>query len=522
MKRFSVFAAGILLLLTLTGCFEKDFESDALVLRGAKTLDFSAGETKTVTAELPQLEDIRLTAISRDPALDAEISDDSTLTLRCDTPGSYILTLRLEAKGYRTKEKRYPVEVTPQTMRVTAAWQGGDSVNLSKELTLVEGEEAVLVLSGPPEDAVYSIESAEASVLDAELQADGIRLAAVAPGETALQIEITRAGYEPFSAALQVTVSPKPQPTALLELSAQSVTGSTQETLRVTCLAFQSGGRLLAAVNDPAVSATVDGNIIRIASTKEGRFEVTVSCEAEGHQPAVQKVQATFTAPPDPPVPMRLPASVTVALGQNTAVEIADLPAGATLSLSGGNQNIAFENRNGVLVIEGKAVGSAGITVTASCAGYTDSRATVSVTVGGVSYSASSRYNSDVKEIIKLVNETRAGYDLPALTYLPELDGACQLRARESSELWDHNRPDGRGWQTVLTDMGYAYYAAGENLLAANVLDADKAVEAWMDSPGHRDNLLRKDFTGLCVGIVQGGDGDYYYAQIFITKGTTP
>ncbi len=519
MKRFSVLAASILLLLTLTGCFEKDFESDALVLRGAKTLDFSAGETKTVTAELPQLEGIRLTAISPDPALDAEISDARTLTLHCDTPGSYILTLRLEAKGYRTKEKRYPVEVTPQPMRITAAIEGGDPFELAEGLTLGMGEEAVLVLSGAPANAMYNIENTEASVLDAAHQANGIRLAALAPGEAALQIEITHAGYEPFSATLPVTVLP--QPTALLELSAQSVTGSTQETLRVTCPAFQNGGRLLAAADDPAVSATVDGNIIRIASTKEGRFEVTVSCEAEGHQTAVQTVQATFTAPPAPPVPMRLPASVTVALGQTTAVEIADLPEGAALALSGGNRNIAFENRDGVLLIEGKAIGSASITATASCAGYTDSRATISVTVGGVSYSASSRYSSYAKEIIALVNETRAGHDLPALTYLPELDGACQVRARESSELWDHNRPDGRGWQTVLTDMGYAYYAAGENLLAANVLDAAKAVEAWMDSPGHRDNLLRKDFTGICVGIVQDGDGDYYYAQIFITKGTT-
>lgn len=517
MKRLSVFAVGMLLLFTLTGCLEKDFEPNAIVLRGAKSLNFSAGEAKSLTAELPQIEGLRLTAISRDPALDAEISDGNTLTLACDTPGSYILTLRLEAKGYRTKETRYPVEVAPRPMRITAALQGFDQINFSAGLTLDMGQEAVLVLSGAPEGAVCDLQNAEASVLDARQQADGIRLIAVAPGETALEIEITHAGYEPFSATLPVKVAQ--QPLAILELASQSVTGTTQDTLKVTCLGFQPGGRLLAKADDPAVSAVVEGNIIRIASTKEGSFPVVVSCEAEGHQTATQTIQATFTKPADPPVPLKLPATVSVALGQTTSVALSDLPEGTTLSLSGGNRNIAFENREGALVIEGKAIGQANITVTASCAGYSDSKATIAVTVGGVSYSVSTRYNSYAQEIVALINEERESRELSTLTYLPELEGACQQRAKEAAEVWDHVRPDGRGWQTVLTDMPYAYRAAGENLLDANVLNADKAVEAWMDSPGHRENILRSDFTGICVGIVQGGDGDYYYAQIFITKG---
>lgn len=219
-----------------------------------------------------------------------------------------------------------------------------------------------------------------------------------------------------------------------------------------------------------------------------------------------------------PPVPLTLPASVSVALGQTKEVGVSGLPNGATLSFSGGNSNIAFENRSGVLAIEGKTVGSASITVTASCPGYADSRVTLAVTVSGVSYNASSKYNSYVKEIVALVNEERASHGFSSLAYLPELEGACQVRAKEASAVWDHTRPDGRSWKTVLTDMGYSYHAAGENLLGANVLNAESAVEAWMDSPGHRENILRADFTGVCIGIVQGSDGDYYYAQLFITK----
>lgn len=511
MKRWSILVVGLLLLFMLTGCFEKEFEGNAIVLRGAKTLNFPVGETKTVTAELPSVEGVRLTAISSGPALDAEISGASTLTLSCDTAGSYILTLRLEAKGYRAKETRYPVEVTTKPMQITVL-QDGNALDPAQGLILGMGDEKVLALSGAPENAVYSIQSTEPAVLGAQPQEDGVKLTALSPGEATVQIEITCTGYTPFSVALPIKVE---QPTALLELAAQSVSGTTQDTLKVTCLALQSGGRLLAKAVDPAVSTVVDGNTIRIASTKAGSFTVDVSCEAEGHHTATQTIQATFTIPP---VPLSLPASVSVALGQTKEVTVANLPVGATLSLSGGNRNIAFENRSGVLVIEGKAVGSASVTITASCAGYADSRMTLPVTVSGVSYSVSNRYNSYVKEIVALVNEERASRGLSSLTYLPELEGACQLRAKEASVVWDHVRPDGRGWQTVLADMGYAYHAAGENLLGANVLDAAKAVDAWMDSPGHRENILRADFTGIGVGIVQGSDGDYYYAQTFITK----
>ena len=511
MKRLSVAAVITALLLTLTGCFEKDFES-SVVLRGAKNLNFSAGDTKTVTAELPAVEGVRLTAISRDPALDVEITADNTLTLSCDTAGAYVLTLRIEAKGYRTKETRYPVEVTIQPMQITVALQDSNASDLTQGFTLGMGDETMLLLSGAPDAAEYSIQNTVQTVVEARQQEDGIKLTALSSGETVLQIEVICAGYEPFSVTLPVKVD---KPLAQLELAVQSVSGSTQDKLKVTCLAFEPGGRLLAKAADPAVSAVVEGNIIRIASTKAGSFTVTVSCEAEGYHTATQTVQADFTMPP---VPLSLPASLLVTLGQTKEVTVAGLPEDATLSLSGGNSNIAFENRSGVLAVEGRAVGSASITVTASCAGYADSRAVLPVTVSGVEYSVSTRYNSYVREIVALVNEERAALGLSPLGYLPELEGACQLRAKEAAVVWDHTRPDGRSWKTVLTDMGYTYYTAGENLLGTNVLDAEKAVEAWMNSPGHRENIVRAEFTGICIGIVQGGDGDYYYAQLFITK----
>lgn len=512
MKRLSKVVSVIVLLFVLSGCFEKDFDSNAIVLRGAKDLNFSAGESKAVTAELPQIEGLKLTAICRDPALEAQISEDNTLMLSCGTAGDYILTLRLEAKGYRTKETRYPVSVTTQPMNITAVWEDGKELGLTELLTLCIGDEKTLVFSGAPENAEYNIQSADPTIAAVEQESNGIKLTAIAPGKTTLQLDITSAGYEPFSVEFPVEVD---KLAALLDLAKQSVSGTTLDTLKVTCLAFQPGGHLIASSNDPAVSAKVEANIIQISSTKAGDFSVTVSCEAEGFHTATQTIKATFTMPQ---VPLSLPSSISLALGQTKDVTVTGLPNGAAIFASINNKNIAVQNSNAVLSIEGKAVGTANITLTASCAGYADSRVTLPVTVNATSYSSSSKYAEYVKEIIDLVNEERTSRGLSALTYLPDLDGACQVRAKEASIVWDHTRPDGRSWETVLKDMGYAYHAAGENLLDANVLNASSAVEAWMDSPGHRENILRPNFTGVCVGIVQEADGDYYYAQLFITK----
>ncbi len=512
MKRLLMVVVSVLLLSMLSGCFEKEFDSNAIVLRGAKDLNFAAGETKAVTAELPQIENVELTAISRDPLLTAELSDGNTLTLSSNTPGDYIITLRLEAKGYRIKEVRYPVSVSAQPMHITPALQDGDVLDPARGLTLNIGDACVLVLSGAPENAVFSIQNSDPSVIATEQQPDGIKLSVVAPGEATLAIDAACEGYQPFSVQVPITVD---KTSALLDLAAENVSGTTQDTLKVACLAFQPGGHLLAAADDPAVSVVVDANMIQISATKAGSFPVTVSCEAEGYHTATRTVNATFTLPP---IPLSLPPSISLTLGQTKEVEIAGLPSGGQLSLSASNSNLTAQIDNGMLKIEGKAAGSANVTITASCAGYADSRVTLPVTINGISYSSSSRYSSYVKEIVELVNEERTSRGLSALRYLPELEGACQTRAKEASVVWDHTRPDGRSWKTVLSDMGYSYYAAGENLLDANVLDAASAVEAWMGSEGHRENILRPEFTGICVGIVQGSDGDYYYAQLFITK----
>ena len=106
------------------------------------------------------------------------------------------------------------------------------------------------------------------------------------------------------------------------------------------------------------------------------------------------------------------------------------------------------------------------------------------------------------KEVVRLVNEERAKEGLPALkNNYGALTRAAQKRATELPQRFDstHARPDGSAWHTVLKDYNVRYTFAGENI-AYGHKSAAQVVQAWMDSPGHRKNILGK-FTHIGVGI---------------------
>lgn len=117
------------------------------------------------------------------------------------------------------------------------------------------------------------------------------------------------------------------------------------------------------------------------------------------------------------------------------------------------------------------------------------------------------------EEVLRLVNQEREKKGLKALKYNASLQKAAQLRAEELPRKFDHVRPDGTSCFTVLKKFGVSYYAAGENI-AAGQKTPEKVVESWMNSPGHRQNILG-NYSYLGVGFYKGGSYGYYWAQIF-------
>ena len=117
-------------------------------------------------------------------------------------------------------------------------------------------------------------------------------------------------------------------------------------------------------------------------------------------------------------------------------------------------------------------------------------------------------------EVVRLVNAERAKYGLSALSLDKGAANAAHVRAKEIVKSFSHTRPDGRSCFTAASDLGVTYRTAGENI-AYGYSTTAKVVEGWMNSEGHRKNILSASFGKIGVGCYSSG-GVYYWSQFFI------
>ena len=118
---------------------------------------------------------------------------------------------------------------------------------------------------------------------------------------------------------------------------------------------------------------------------------------------------------------------------------------------------------------------------------------------------------SEVWDVLDLVNEYRAAENLPPLTMDSELLKAAMFRAAECSVHYDHTRPDGSKAFTVVEWRS----VVGENIGAMNhIVDAAYITDGWMNSEGHRENIMSPDFKSIGIGIFEA-NGFQYWAQMF-------
>lgn len=145
---------------------------------------------------------------------------------------------------------------------------------------------------------------------------------------------------------------------------------------------------------------------------------------------------------------------------------------------------------------------------------------TISVTAfGPVMPAFSSAITAE--NIISLTNASRNAYKLGFLTENELLTKAAQNKAEDmlKKEYFSHNSPDGKTPWSFIQNSGYNYLMAGENL-AVNFSEAESVEEAWMNSPGHKANILNKNFEEIGIGIAQGeyqGHTAIFVVQMFGT-----
>ncbi len=109
-------------------------------------------------------------------------------------------------------------------------------------------------------------------------------------------------------------------------------------------------------------------------------------------------------------------------------------------------------------------------------------------------------------EIIKWTNYYRSGSDLAELSKNAELAKSASIKANDmlNKGYFEHIDPNGDGISVVVTEQGYKYSVVGENLAMGGFANEKELVDAWMNSEGHRANIMNDKYTEIGVASVFG------------------
>lgn len=137
---------------------------------------------------------------------------------------------------------------------------------------------------------------------------------------------------------------------------------------------------------------------------------------------------------------------------------------------------------------------------------------------GGSAHAPVAMANTDTlmeDEVVHLVNVQRVKAGCDPLTVDDRLAKAAEEHSTDMAErnYFDHTTPEGLTFRDRILHAGYANPQTAENL-ARGQRDAEQVMDSWMDSPGHRANILNCDLTRVGVGLDENG---MYWTQDFGT-----
>lgn len=119
------------------------------------------------------------------------------------------------------------------------------------------------------------------------------------------------------------------------------------------------------------------------------------------------------------------------------------------------------------------------------------------------------------EQVVQLVNKEREKAGLQPLAISQPAAAAALVRAKETERSFSHTRPDGRQFSTALTEQGVRFRTSGENI-AWGQRTPEQVMQGWMNSPGHRSNILNANYTAIGVGYYRNTSGTNYWTQLFI------
>lgn len=131
----------------------------------------------------------------------------------------------------------------------------------------------------------------------------------------------------------------------------------------------------------------------------------------------------------------------------------------------------------------------------------------------------STDFSSYQQQVLDLVNAERAKRGISALTLDSSLSSVATKKSQDmvNKNYFDHTSPTYGSPFDMMKQFGISYRTAGENI-AKGQKTPQEVVAAWMNSEGHRKNILNPNFTNLGVGIAKDSNKTTYWTQMFIGK----
>jgi len=110
------------------------------------------------------------------------------------------------------------------------------------------------------------------------------------------------------------------------------------------------------------------------------------------------------------------------------------------------------------------------------------------------------------EEIIRQTNLKRAENGLPPLQESAKLNSSAQLKAQDmlKNQYFEHESPSGEQVADLAGEVKYEFIILGENLAMGGFRSEQALVQAWMDSPGHRENILNPQYREIGVSAING------------------
>ncbi len=114
------------------------------------------------------------------------------------------------------------------------------------------------------------------------------------------------------------------------------------------------------------------------------------------------------------------------------------------------------------------------------------------------------------------INDVRRQYGLKEIYGLAMIDEVARTRARELEQSFSHERPDGTSYTTALDEAGIAWWSCKENIAKTGSDSCEEVLNMWMESEGHRANILSPDMKYMAVYCVKRADGEYYWDMMLM------